>query len=124
MARAGTTTRYWWGEAVGRHRANCDGCGDGWAGQTAPVGSFPANAFGLHDVHGNVNEWVQDCWNADYRGAPADGSAWESGQCSSRMVRGGSWNYSPAYLRAADRDMKTPASRSVTVGFRVVRALD
>ena len=91
-ARAGTTTRYSWGDEVGRNRANCDGCGSLWDNeQTAPAGSFRANVFGLHDVHGNVWEWVEDCWSGNYLGAPADGSAWESGDCSRRVLRGGSW---------------------------------
>ena len=104
VARAGTQTRYWWGDDIGDNRANCDGCGSRWDDDgTAPVGSFAANAFGLHDVHGNVWEWVQDCWNDSYVGAPNDGSAWESGECSRRVLRGGSWYLVPRLLRAADR---------------------
>ena len=101
-ARAGTTTRYHWGDGVGRNRANCDTCGDSW-GVTAPVGSFAANGWGLHDVHGNVWEWVEDCWNGDYTGAPSDGSAWESGNCDARVLRGGSWSSGPRILRDAYR---------------------
>ena len=75
-ARAGTQTRYWWGNEVGRDRANCAGCGGREDDRrTAPVGSFAANPFGLHDVHGNVWEWVADCWHDDYQGAPVDGGA-------------------------------------------------
>ena len=103
-ARAGTTTKYSWGDEIGQNRANCRGCGSRWDNsETAPVGSFPANAWGLHDMHGNVWEWVQDCWNGSYAGAPVDGSAWLSGDCSERVLRGGSWINYPGYLRAAYR---------------------
>ena len=129
VARAESGTRkYSWGNEIGRNRANCDGCGSRWDGkQTAPVGSFAANAFGLHDVHGNVWEWVQDCWNKTYAGAPADGSAWELGDCSSRVLRGGSWWFfdsTPGALRSANRTSKFyPLFGYVSVGFRVARRL-
>ena len=124
-ARAGTTTRYHWGDEIGRNRVNCGGgnCGDRWE-FTAPVGSFEANAFGLHDVHGNVWEWVDDCWNDSYAGAPSDGSAWESGDCGRRVLRGGSWfNYNPSILRAADRHRNDAGVRDYYIGFRVARTL-
>ena len=110
MARAGTETRYHWGGAVGRNRANCLGCGSRWDGkQTAPVGSFSANGFGLHDVHGNVREWVEDCWHGNYTGAPSDGRAWtRGGDCSARVLRGGSWYFSPRLVRSANRLQATP----------------
>ena len=96
-ARAGSTTKYSWGNSIGSNRANCnDDCGDRW-NNTAPVGSFSANAWGLHDLHGNVWEWVQDCSNDSYVGAPTDGSAWTSGDCGLRVIRGGSW-----YRRTAE----------------------
>ena len=121
-ARGGTQTRYWWGDDIGRNRANCDGCGSRWDDEsTAPVGSFAANAFGLHDVHGNVWEWVQDCWNDSYVGAPGDGSAWESVNCSLRVLRGGSWDDFPGGLRAAIRNRIVTGSRSNDAGFRVAR---
>ena len=122
VARAGTVTRYWWGNDIGRNRTNCDGCGSRWDDEsTAPVGSFAANAFGLHDVHGNVWEWVQDCWNDSYAGAPGDGSAWESGECSRRVLRGGSWGDIPGLLRAADRVRDVTGYRDSNAGFRVAR---
>ena len=124
-ARAGTTTRYSWGDDIGRNRANCRGCGSQWDGkETAPVGSFPANAWGLHDMHGNVREWVQDCWNGSYQGAPVDGSAWESGICSGRVWRGGSWDYGPRFLRAANRSWHVPSGfRLFVYGFRIARTV-
>ena len=123
-ARAGTTTKYSWGDEIGANRANCYGCGSQWDGETtAPVGSFPANAWGLHDMHGNVWEWVQDCWNGSYQGAPADGSAWESGDCFRRVLRGGSWGYNPWLLRAAVRSRSTTGDRYSGIGFRIVRTL-
>ena len=123
-ARAGTTTRYSWGDDIGRNRANCRGCGSQWDGkETAPVGSFPANAWGLHDMHGNVREWVQDCWNGSYQGAPVDGSAWESGICSRRVLRGGSWLDSPRYLRSAYRYRYSTGARDYSLGFRIARTL-
>ena len=122
-ARAGTTTRYSWGNAIGRNRANCDGCGSRWDNKTAPTGSFAANGFGLHDMHGNAREWVADCWNDDYAGAPSDGRARESGNCGRRVLRGGSWDYGPDLLRSAYRDWDGPDSRVDGLGFRVARTL-
>ena len=123
-ARAGSGTVYSWGNEIGNNRANCRGCGSRWDFEkTAPVGSFGANAWGLHDMHGNLWEWVQDCWNDSYRGAPTNGSAWESGNCSRRVLRGGSWNYRPGSLRAADRSGGTTGGRYIFSGFRVARTL-
>ena len=124
VARAGTRTAYSWGDAVGVNLANCYGCGSSWDNVSpAPVGSFDANPWGLHDVHGNVWEWVQDCWNADYEGAPSDGSAWLSGTCSERVLRSGSWDYVPSSLRAANRIKIPTGIRDVDFGLRVVRTL-
>ena len=121
-ARAGTETRYHWGNDIGTNRANCLGCGSRWDGkQTAPVGSFAPNRWGLHDMHGNVGEWVEDCWNYSHEGAPSDGSARLSGHCSQRVVRGSSWLYYPRYVRAAFRYRNT--SGAPIIGFRVVRTL-
>ena len=125
VARAGTTTRYWWGNEIGRNRANCDGCGSRWDDErTAPVGSFSPNAFGLQDVHGNVREWVEDCWNESYNGAPSNGSAWTSGDCERRVLRGGSWYNRPGVLRSAYRSRSTTGYRVDYGGFRVARTLD
>jgi formylglycine-generating enzyme required for sulfatase activity/CRP-like cAMP-binding protein len=124
-ARAGAKTSYSWGDEIGRDKTNCLGCGSEWDGKrTAPVGSFAANAFGLHDMHGNVSEWVEDCHHANYHGAPADGSAWTAGgNCSSRILRGGGWDDSPVDLRSASRDSGTTFIQSDSLGFRVARSL-
>ena len=123
-ARAGTETAYSWGDEIGVGRANCRGCGSRWDNrQTAPVGSFAANPWGLHDMHGNVWEWVEDCWNDSYAGSPRDGSAWRSRNCSERVLRGGSWLFIPSVLRAANRYWYTSGVRYGNVGFRVARTL-
>ena len=123
-ARAASATKYSWGNDIGRNRANCDGCGSRWDNdRTAPVGSFNANAFGLHDMHGNVWEWVQDCWNGGYAGAPSDGSAWERGDCATRVLRGGSWFDIPRNLRSANRVRDATSFRFIYDGFRVARTL-
>ena len=126
-ARAGTTTRYSWGNELGRNRANCDGCGSEWDDtQTAPVGRFAANAFGLFDMHGNVWEWVADCYHDNYEGAPTNGSAWTNG-CGSTVravVRGGSWFSLPRTLRAAYRVWNSPSVRFSDNGFRLVQDLN
>ena len=123
--RAGTQTAYPWGNAIGTNNANCHACGSRWdAKQTAPVGSFAANGFGLYDMVGNVREWTEDCYHYSYSGAPADGSAWiEGGSCYSRVVRGGSWLLAPAFLRSASRYWFTGDYRLNYLGFRVARTL-
>ena len=130
VARAGTTTAFHTGATISTGQANYDGdstYGSGRKGeyreQTVAVGSFPANGFGLHDVHGNVWEWTQDCWNAGYGGAPSDGRAWESGKCSWRVLRGGSWFSAPRDLRSAKRVGSASGGRSNNNGFRVARTL-
>jgi len=119
-ARAGSTGDYSFGSdpsQLGQHAW----FGGNSARQTRPVGQKLANAFGLHDVHGNVWEWVQDCYNDSYTGAPLDGSAWEQGNCSRRLLRGGSWNYNPGDARAASRNRFDATNRDISVGFRVAR---
>jgi formylglycine-generating enzyme required for sulfatase activity len=123
-ARAGTTTAYYWGDDIGKKNANCQGCGSEWDGrQTSPVGSFKPNEFGLFDMAGNVFQWVQDCYHDNYDGAPPDGSEWIGGNCSDRVVRGGSWYLSPQFLRSAFRLRNTSDYRFVNLGFRVGRML-
>jgi formylglycine-generating enzyme required for sulfatase activity len=92
-------------------------------GRTVPADSFAPNPWGLYQVHGNVYEWAEDCWNDNYNGAPADGSAWISGDCSYRTIRGGSWDYDPRYLRSASRLGYAIDTRDVWLGFRVGRTL-
>lgn len=126
-ARAGAETRFPWGDEAGRGRANCDECGSRWDdASTAPAGSFPANAFGLHDMVGNVYEWVADCGGASYEGAPSDGSAHPSGDdgdCEQRMMRGGSWLSLPRAIRPANRVRNPAGFRDIHTGFRVARSL-
>ena len=124
-ARAGTTTAYGWGADRGRDRANCRRCGSRWDNdETAPVGSFPANRWGFHDVHGNVYEWTSDCWHESYRGAPTDGSTWtRGGYCERRVLRSGSWAHNPTGMRSANRVGTDGRGRNVR-GFRVARSLD
>jgi len=123
VARAGSTTEFSWGDLPGDGRANCRGCSSaGDIGKTVEVGSFAANAWGLHDVHGNVWEWVQDCWNRNYEGAPGDGSARSSGDCARRVTRGGSWLATPGYMRSANRG-RWRFGQELT-GLRVAARLD
>jgi formylglycine-generating enzyme required for sulfatase activity/serine/threonine protein kinase len=130
-ARAGTRTRYSWGNDASHEFANygsdtcCSGLAQGrdqWV-NTAPVGQFAANAFGLHDLHGNVWEWVEDCYIDNYYGGPNDGSARTTGNCSRRVLRGGSWVINPQYLRSAYRDRGTSDNRLNNFGFRLARTL-
>jgi formylglycine-generating enzyme required for sulfatase activity len=122
-ARAGTRTPYPWGIDVGRKMANCRGCTDEPSDRTTPVGSFPPNRFNLFDMHGNVWQWVADCWNASYAAAPADGSPWLSGECGKAVVRGGAWGLAPEDARSARRDGDNKDLRSGRRGFRVARDL-
>ena len=126
VARAGkrTRTRYAWGDAIGSGRANCESCGSRWDDKrTAPVGSFPPNDFGVHDMHGNVSEWVEDCWSPRYAEAPKDGTALDPESCEKRVLRGGAWNWGPTSLRSANRSRSEPGTRSPNFGFRVARTL-
>ena len=128
VARAGTETPFHFGSTISTDQANYNGnytYGTGRKGvhreKTLSVGSFSANGWGVHDMHGNVWEWVEDCWNDSYVDAPYDGSAWASGDCRSRVVRGGSWFSYPRYLRSAFRYRNTSDNRYNVIGFRVTR---
>ena len=120
--RAGTTTAYPWGDDLGKNNANCYGCGSQWDNKmTAPVGSFAANGFGLYDMAGNVGEWTEDCYHDSYNGAPADGSAWTSGECNRRVLRSGTWGDIPKNIRSAVRGRNNTDIRYEFIGFRVAR---
>jgi formylglycine-generating enzyme required for sulfatase activity len=138
--RAGGQTRYWWGDsapdrvvgnltgerdrsASGRNWVNAfDNYGDGFWGN-APVGSFEANRFGLHDMGGNVSEWVEDCWHENYQRAPSDGSAWVNEGCNRRVIRGASWASAPDQARSAFRLTAGEGTTNARLGFRVARDL-
>jgi formylglycine-generating enzyme required for sulfatase activity len=141
-ARAGSTTKYSFGDDEKESCRYVNGadqtaksripeaknwtiapCTDGYA-YTSPVGSLLPNAFALHDMHGNAYQWLEDCWHANFTGAPADGSARTSGDCSVRVVRGGAWWVRPSGLRSARRDWTRADNRYAFVGFRLGRTLD
>ena len=134
-ALAGSTTKYHFGDDESKlcdyaNHADRDSifdfrnraCSDGVRWSPTTVGKYFPNAFGLHDMHGNLQEWVQDCWNESYRGAPTDGSAWESGDCRWRVRRGGSWRNNPWSLRSAARGVYRGLHMDVN-GVRVARTL-
>jgi formylglycine-generating enzyme required for sulfatase activity len=122
-ARGGTAGPFWWGEAPAAGQANCRDCGPGSGEQTLPVGSFPANGFGLADTAGNIAEWVEDCWTDSYKNAPTDGRAQTSDTCKHRVLRGGSFDSSPRYMRSSSRFLYDADVRYYTNGFRVLREL-
>src|SRR5579863_375836 len=123
-ARGGSTTPYWWGKEIGTGHAQCAECGANDSGKTEPVGSFRPNAFGLYDTAGNAAEWVQDCWNPTYRAAPNDGSPWTSGDCSLRVLRGGSFADKASAVRSSARFRYDQGVRYYANGFRIARDLD
>lgn len=120
-ARAGTTTAFHTGDSITPQQARFSAGAPGKAGDKLDAGKFPPNAFGLHDMAGNVEEWVEDCFNGSYKGAPADGSPWLSGECDIRMARGGDYFGMAAHIRSAARNGFGATSRSF--GFRVARNL-
>lgn len=120
-ARAGTASTYSWGQAMVKDRANCNGCNDQPRRATVSVGQYPPNDFGLYDMAGNAAEWVADCWSDSYRTAARDGSAYNVPACRERVLRGGSFNNDPRYLRSAARFKYDADVRFYTNGFRVAR---
>jgi formylglycine-generating enzyme required for sulfatase activity len=135
--RAGTTAVNYWGQTLSHEYANygapkyrfgrcCNGYAEGrdkWANETAPVGSFPPNPWGLFDIAGNVAEWVEDCKHRTYDGAPVDGSAWTTGDCRARVLRGKTWNTTNVTMRIAGFAWAEPHEYSDAIGLRVARDL-
>ena len=122
-ARAGSDEKIWWDSDAEVKQANCFNCGNEWAGQrTVPAGTFKANGFGLNDMAGNVQEWTEDCYRAGYAGAPVDGSAWLTPECTQRSVRGGSYTNPLDSLRHSKRGQYDQDTRLDNLGFRVVRS--
>jgi len=119
-ARGGTQTKYWWGDQFQSGMANCKNCADvAAAEQPIKVGSFAPNPFGLYDMGGSVDQWVEDCWHKTYQGAPLDGSPWVEGECVSHVLRSGSWRNDSRYARPANRDNYDTNVRYPTHGLRV-----
>jgi formylglycine-generating enzyme required for sulfatase activity len=119
-ARGGTQTRFWWGDQFQPGMVNCKNCSDIPANdQPLKVGSFKPNPFGLFDMGGAVDQWVEDCWHRNYQGAPADGSAWVENECPSHVIRSGSWRKDSNYARASNRGSYDTNVRYPTHGFRV-----
>lgn len=118
-ARGGTQTKYWWGDKLQPGMAGCKDCGDLAAEQPAKVGSFKPNPFGLYDMGGGIDQWVEDCWRRTYQGATGDGSAWSGGDCASHVLRSGSWKNDSRYVRPSNRDGYDTNVRYPTHGFRV-----
>jgi len=123
-ARGGTQTKYWWGDQFQPGMANCKNCTDiAAAEQPIKVGSFKPNPFGLYDMGGGVDQWVEDCWHKNYQGAPSDGSPWVEGSCASHVIRSGFWKNDARYARLANRDSYDTNVRYPTHGFRVALSL-
>jgi formylglycine-generating enzyme required for sulfatase activity/class 3 adenylate cyclase len=119
-ARGGTQTKYWWGDQIESGIANCKNCSEvAAAEQPVKVGSFKPNPFGLYDMGGGVDQWVEDCWHKNYQGAPSDGSPWVEADCVAHVIRSGSWKNDARYVRPANRDSYDTNVRYPTHGFRV-----
>jgi formylglycine-generating enzyme required for sulfatase activity len=123
-ARGGTQTKYWWGDQFQFGMANCKNCSDITATeQPVKVGSFKPNPFGLYDMGGGVDQWVEDCWHKNYQGAPTDGSAWVESQCVAHVIRSGSWRNDARSARPSHRDSYDTNVRYPTHGLRIALSL-
>jgi formylglycine-generating enzyme required for sulfatase activity/class 3 adenylate cyclase len=123
-ARGGTQSKYWWGDQMQTGMANCNNCSEvAAAEQPVKVGSFKPNPFGLYDMGGGVDQWVEDCWHKNYQGAPSDGSPWVEADCVAHVIRSGSWRNNARYVRPANRDSYDTNVRYPTHGLRVVLSL-
>ena len=123
-ARGGTQTRYWWGDQFQQGMVNCRNCSDiPPTDQPVKVGSLKPNPFGLFDMGGGVDQWVEDCWHKNYQGAPVDGSAWNENECTSHVIRSGSWRKASDYARASSRGNYDTNVRYPTHGFRAALTL-
>jgi formylglycine-generating enzyme required for sulfatase activity/class 3 adenylate cyclase len=123
-ARGGTKTKFWWGDQLQADTANCKGCNQPYdTSQPLKVGSLKPNPLGLYDMGGNIDQWVADCWHKNYQGAPSDGSAWVDNNCSSHVIRSGSWKNDPSYVRPSSRDHYDTSVRYPTHGLRVAHSL-
>ena len=130
VTRAGSTTPFWWGTAISTDQANYDGnityaggAKGEWRKGTVPADSFTANPWGLSNVHGNIWEWTEDCWNEKNAGNPGDGTARTTGDCGLRVQRGAGLNNYPHTLRSARRERDPPGNRDSAFGFRIARTL-
>jgi len=124
FARAGSTTEFWWGSVFEEDRANCAGCGKKSRTTPVRVGTYTANAFGIHDTAGNVWEWVQDCWSENHDNLPLDGSAITSSDaedCAYRVARGGSWSTDSERVSSSSRLKWLAHGSEPDTGFRLVR---
>lgn len=125
VAKAGTDTEFFWGDEPGANMANCRNCESEWSKKgSAPVGSFKANPWGFYDMHGNIWEWMADCWNPNHEGALTDGTARQTGDCRQRVIRSGSWYYFSKNMRSSWRFKNDHRVRSYGIGMRVVREID
>lgn len=122
MTRVGGNTKFPWGNKIGVNKANCGRCESPTSKiSTVAVGSYSANSLGVYDTIGNAWEWVEDCWNENYAGAPNDGTAWKNNSCEFHPIRGGSWAHTSSDWLAVERQAKHSTTRANNIGFRIAR---